>query len=115
MTIPKEIIEKAIEGGFKVKTFYKGLSHKEGTAPSATNDTDSRSETLYMIDSIALDPLFWQALGKALGWEQWLPTGFHDKYEDDIEELGWKVQAMRFYDLILTGQPTEEFFATLLK
>ena len=56
---------------------------------------------------IALDPSFWQSLGKALGW----------KAEDDPTRIGytWQGNASRFYDLILTGGDTKTFWDELLK
>lgn len=77
--IPKTIIEKAFEGGYK-----------------------SRVGDLVSWEEIALDPAFWQCLGKALGWERYtMPYG------------DWKMYARRFYDLILTGQSTDEFWKEL--
>lgn len=74
--IPKQAIEKAIEGGWK------------------------NSENIYPHWSvIAFDKTFWQALGKALGWEEldWIPYGQH------------------FAKVILTGGDTEAFWKEILK
>lgn len=43
-----------------------------------------------------LDPLFWQALGKALGWKG-----------------AWKHYAHQYFDLLLTGGDTEKFWKEL--
>lgn len=83
--IPKEAIKKAIEGGWK---------YKSGSGWTV----------------IALDPSFWQCLGKALGWaDNKLPVLAH-------EPLGYTRQkyAHRFYDLILTGGDTDAFWKELL-
>lgn len=56
---------------------------------------------LYPYPAIALDPTFWQALGKALGWNERYMSGYP--------------VAHRFYDLILQGKPIDEFWAELLK
>ncbi len=58
--IPKEAIEKAIEGGWNTY-IANGWSPLEWCgAPRFSGDE------LYFI---ALDPSFWQSLGKALGWK----------------------------------------------
>jgi hypothetical protein len=58
---------------------------------------------------IALDPSFWQALGKALGWNV---TGRQLAMNS---KPNWQIWATRFYDLILTGGDTEKFWADLLQ
>lgn len=101
--IPKEAIEKAVEGGWKYSAsagWHSALGHEE-------------VQCMYLI---ALDPSFWQALGKALEW------GIHAAYVTDpddgamgIEQVKeWKLNAFRFYDLILTEQSTEAFWRELL-
>jgi hypothetical protein len=57
---------------------------------------------------IALDPSFWQALGKALGWEK---ANRETRTEIWLE---WKWNAHRFYDLVLTGGDTEKIWKELL-
>ena len=85
--IPKQAIEKAIEGGWKPDkiTMYGAQEWR---------------------DLFALDPTFWQSLGKALGWRDFV---------DDENVMSayfgetWRYNAMRFYDLILTGGDLEAF------
>jgi hypothetical protein len=84
MNIPKEAKDKAFDGGWK---------------PFETKNY------LPNWQSIALDPTFWQALGPAL--EIHLPP------EEQHTALYWFIQAHRFYDLILQGQSTEEFWKEL--
>lgn len=116
--IPKEAIEKGIEGGWETYASYW-----------QTIDWQV----------IALDPSFWQALGKALGWlakylQTECPKCHHDvKYLNPgnfCPECGsvtvsvehWRQYtrstftdyAHRFYDLILTGGDTEAFWNELL-
>lgn len=54
----------------------------------------------------ALDPEFFQALGKALGWNS---TDF-----GNYEAPDWLLYAHRFYDLILTGKSTDDFWKEIL-
>jgi hypothetical protein len=61
---------------------------------------------------IILDPLFWQALGKALGWNETDKLA-HDLHSPDIEPL-WYLFAMEYFDLVLTGGDTEKFWKELL-
>lgn len=65
---------------------------------------------------IILDPLFWQSLGKALGW-----NGLNVDLMDIMKEQGkiiepneWRVYANEFFDLILAGGDTEKFWKDLL-
>ena len=111
--IPKEAIDKAFEGGWpKIqKGVYKAYWQ-----------------------TIALDPSFWQSLGKALGWEKKMVVrrgmvignfGWENPDKNIRfygEEMGagmdymnpWVYYAHRFYDLILTGADTESFWKELL-
>ena len=84
MIIPKEAIEKAIEGGW--------------------NDARLDYEATYA--DIALDHSFWQALGMALEWE-----GAIDRRPFATE---WENYAHAFYHRILTGGDTQAFWDELL-
>ncbi len=87
MTIPKELIEKAIAGGW-MRNYYNVVA----------GDLE-----VWNYHAIALDPSFWQALGKSLGWEQ-LSGG----------TMRWSTEAHRFYDLILRGKDTTDLWKFLL-
>jgi hypothetical protein len=52
-----------------------------------------------------LDPLFWQALGKALGW---------DDFRAAVPPL-WLANALHYHELLLTGGDTEKFWKELIK
>ena len=62
---------------------------------------------------ILLDPLFWQALGKSLGWK----TAIYDGYAGSIPEIkdSWVYYWHRFIDHLAEGRQPEEFFTNLLK
>lgn len=53
-----------------------------------------------------LNPLFWQALGKALRW----PTP-----EESLGNVAWVSQWHRFIDWIAEGKDADEFFYELIK
>lgn len=66
-------------------------------------------------DKVILDPLFWQALGKALGWRE-KKTGllFRDLPEQANTIESCLPYAHLYFDLILTGGDTEKFWKDLL-
>ncbi len=74
----EEIIKIAIEGGWKDKDF-------PNLDPQYMGD-------LYRI--IVCDPLFWQALGKASGWDKMIPMMAKDQW--------WLLDALRFHEINLT-------------
>jgi hypothetical protein len=93
--IPKTAIEKAIEGG------WHGFNYGEEGCWSGCRVPNIEKKRWR---DIALDPSFWQSLGKALDW-----------YPDaELIPMSWRSNAIRFYDLILTGGDTEAFWKELL-
>lgn len=128
MNIPKEIIELAIGGGWepleadthsrfkwRPETSVYRFWYKELLTKGEWFADFSKAE-------IALDPTFWKALGKACGW--WQKTAkegdvkwsiMNEKQKEHYLTPLVNEKAHRFYDLILTGASTEEFWATLLK
>lgn len=64
---------------------------------------------------LVLNPLFWQALGKALGMEKVLqmarPGG---GYNPARNRAWWKYTALEYFNLVLTGGNTEKFWKELL-
>ena len=108
MTIPKEAIEKAIDGGWY-------------NYPSDFNLNDHYVEKHDSSCMTALDPTFWQSLGKALGWpEEYairhkeLPKNSVENFRLEIDK-NWQSHAIDFYDLILTNGDTEKFWSDLLQ
>lgn len=91
--IPKEALEKAIEGGWNL---YPGMTDYP---PSQKLQAAAK---ITFQERIALDPAFWRSLGTALGW---------------FERVGvpyWQIHAHDFYDLVLTGQDPAPFWQSLL-
>lgn len=97
-------IKLAIEGGYNDNAW-------DGTENSSKK-TD---------EQMLLDPLFWQALGKALGWEE------HDNNQRKLYRLSganpdympkglykWHDRAMNFFDLVMRNGDTEKFWSELL-
>lgn len=109
--IPQQAITKAIEGGWKPKnTEITGNCLPVGNGWSFVQLRSSLEDARFFVvfSDIALDPTFWQALGKALGWKEWKTTALI------YDELTWYYQGRRFCYLILTGGDTEKFWADLL-
>ena len=98
----EKAIKKAIEGGYERKNGSFSL-------PMKLNDEFDIWE--YDNNTILLDPLFWQALGKTEGWDEnethWQGGDFVGK--QSIFE--WH----NFIDHIAQGKEIDEFFNKLLK
>lgn len=99
MTI-QQTIEKAIEGGFNATFGDEMMSKKYGD-----------------FSRIFLDHLFWQSLGKAMGWDcvddddrgyTWM-----DGHDDEEIREKWRNEWHRFIDHLAEGKTAESFFETL--
>lgn len=94
MTI-KDAITKAIEGGYKTGTLGA-----------------------FGWERMVLDPLFWQSLGKAMGWGkkcfcQKIREMCHPRCEEEGYAEGWEIQWHRFIDHLAENKSAESFFETL--
>lgn len=108
-----EAIRRAIEGGWRPK----GLSLKDRPVSWIIQAVTNRS---VFWERYILDPLFWQALGKAEGWHgvtihRNTPTNPSPKYGDVALYANWANQMHRFIDHIIEGKPIDDFFNSLLK
>lgn len=117
--IPKLAIEKAIEGGWMPYLAVK-LDNVGGKAAYffyKYNEEQSIPSNGIWLTEIALDPTFWQALGKALGWNEFEAKESWKNYATgEVLKVGRDHrEAHAFYDLILTGGDTEAYWNELLK
>ena len=116
-----EAIKIAIENGW---TIFKGhkidsvrlldsgdkklaevIEEHEGLASSATT---------FSYDEFFLDPLFWQSLGRGLGWEETVEVEIPDfPLTPALKATQWKVHWHRFIDAVAEGRTPEEFFREL--
>lgn len=81
-------IQKSIEGGYPSFLLNK---NKDGSH--------------ILLPSDLLTPLFWQALGKSLGW-----------YDDsELIPNSWSMFWHKFIDHLIAGKSAESFFEELLK
>lgn len=136
--IPKEILAKSKEGGWKPEKYRERIHYRTG-GKQTRGYTLSTSASITPHE-IALDPTFWQSLGKALGWDK-EPMDINGKCEHCGVDVNyqpsfssgcnhahypeacsvcsknkheWKKIPHRFYDLVLNGSSTEEFWSQLL-
>jgi hypothetical protein len=90
MTI-QEALTKAAEGGYHHDSQPQELTIRVGIVGSNTFRT-------IRVDAIFLDPNFWRALGRTLGWHH---------------ERVWRGQWQGFIDHLAQGKIPDAFFATL--
>jgi hypothetical protein len=90
MTI-QEALTKAAEGGYHHDSQPQELTIRVGIVGSNTFRT-------IHVDAIFLDPNFWRALGRTLGWHH---------------ERVWRGQWQGFIDHLAQGKIPDAFFATL--
>lgn len=126
MTI-QQTIEKAIEGGFlpggKFVGLYSDVCDVEMLHSDGTADSICRYEMF-------LSPIFWQSLGKAIGWETVAENGYNKEklirsyrgysrgygekmWESALKKEGWNYQWHRFIAHLSEGKDAESFFETL--
>lgn len=76
------------------------------------NGEPGRKLQYWNMNEAVLDPLFWQALGKALGWEKYRQPRKKNLIglQDD-----WIVHAYDYLAIRLTGGDEEKFWKELLK
>ena len=119
MTIA-EALQKAVAGGYHIHgsdgmgTTYAGASRQF----SAWTRHDNDSSFLIPVEETFLDPRFWQALGRALGWQEACTLSI--SYEQGHAECRrcqgyyWMYQWHCFIQAIADGNTPEVFFAHLL-
>lgn len=97
--IPDRAIEIAQAAGWK-----------ERFGDSRWSDNTNQVK-MWNCEAIALDPLFFQALGKALGWKT--SPFVHADTDRPLPE--WYAKAFNLYDLILIGGSLDKFWEDVLK
>lgn len=104
----EKAIKIAIENGWKAKKRDIWWS----------NDTN---QTLRYRDSVLLDPLFWQALGKGLVWKEVSETETRQNSVTGepqtirvVNGTAWQLEWHRFIDHLASGKDIESFFTNLI-
>ncbi len=109
MLIPREALHKAVQGGWKTYKDFQFGDALQGPRQSVMligKGTKGTATKSVRQEGVALDAGFWQGLGESLGWSNRdVGRGYS----------GWADNAHKFYDLMLTGQPTDRFWEKILK
>ena len=118
MTI-EQALTIATKGGYHIRgsdgidTSYEGASNEY----SAWTRNDNHSTFMVTVEETFLDPIFWQALGHALGWDHKLMTvhAMENGRPTMVTKAQqhWLAHWHRFIDHLAAGKTPEAFFATL--
>ena len=118
MTI-EQAIAHATAGGYHIdgsdgmETPHTGAS----TAYSAWTRKDNQSTFMVAVEATFLDPEFWQALGRTLGWDHAIVTvQVVDKGRPTVGTSArhhWRSHWHRFIDSLADGHDVASFFAHL--
>ena len=118
MTV-QEALNKATEGGYHISgsdgmdTDYEGATNDY----SAWTRKDNKSSFLVPTEETFLDPQFWQALGRALGWSEACDlaiTCVHGEEEGcRCRGYYWMYQWHCFIQALADGNTPEAFFERL--
>lgn len=98
-----QAIKKAIEGGYKIS----------GYGGPVVSDFYRNGQITK--EFVLLDPLFWQSLGKAMGWDG-NGEDFLRRYMGVNEQLmfRWQYEWHCFIDHLIAGKDADSFFTALL-
>ena len=117
----KDFIEKAVEGGWKDKDIYKGVTVESPQKYVSFWNSEECCD-LYPfegmnLNNILLDPLSWQAVGRVEGWEGKTYAGGYDVDEDGEVTLSkseiWHVKMNGLTPALIEGKTTDEYLKTL--
>jgi hypothetical protein len=118
MTI-QEAVNKAADGGYHIdgsdgiETSYVGATNEY----SAWTRKDNESTFMVAVEETFLDPQFWQALGRALGWSEVCDltiTCAHGEAEcQSYRGYYWMYQWHCFIQAIADGKTPEAFFESI--
>ena len=115
----QEAIDKANEGGYHIHgsdgiaTSYIGANDEY----SAWTRTDNDSSFMVPTEETFLDPRFWQALGRTLGWSEVCELAITCVYEKEecqrCRGSYWMYQWHCCIQALVHGNTLEAFFARL--
>ena len=118
MTI-EQAIDKATSEGYHIygsdgmDTSYGGASKEY----SAWTRKDNQSTFIVAVEETLLDPEFWQALGRALGWDcEMITVHVVDNGRPTVVTRAgqhWRYHWHRFIDYLADGKGAESFFENL--
>lgn len=118
MTI-QEAVNKATEGGYHING-SDGIETEYGGANSEYSvwtRKDNASSFIVPVAETFLDPRFWHALGRGLGWKQKVMTvpAVENGRSTLVTRAGqhWLYHWHRFIDHLAAGETPEAFFVAL--
>ena len=105
----EEVLKKATEGGYHRHGSEGMDSDSAGAhrACAAWTRNDNHSTCGAGVQASLLDPLFWRALGLALGWYEGVAPSCL------VYEQWWRQPWHRFIDHLADGNTPETFFARM--
>lgn len=117
MSYIDKAFEEAKKAGWKPKDFVLSPIINVTVRTNGNPEEIAKVVRAYIQAPSLLDPLFWQALGKARGWKEYM---YNDGIQSDRPDrqyaswtLTWKHYWHCFIDHLAEGKSAEEFFATL--
>lgn len=121
MTYTEQAIKIAIENGWRLRNGWEGIRIEELSIAHPNirywyRDTPTQKDYFEDVEfaEICLDPLFWQAMGKGLGWTTVpMDEGNHRHLGQRYHE--WHYRMHRFIDHLAEGKDIESFFKKLLE
>ena len=118
MTI-QEALNNATEGGYHIhgsdgmETYYEGANSDF----SLWTRKDNESSFMVPVEETFLDPRFWQALGRTLGWSEVCDLAITCVHGDEecqrCRGYYWMYQWHCFIQALAEGNTPEAFFARL--
>ena len=115
----QEAMNKDVAGGYHIdgsdgmETVYEGANSKY----SVWTRKDNESSFIMPIEETFLDPQFWQALGRALGWNAACDLAISCRHgEEECQSCRgyyWMYQWHCFIQALADGHTPEAFFAHL--
>ena len=116
----QEALDTAVEGGYHIygsdgmDTYYAGANSEY----SVWTRKDNKSSFIIPTEETFLDPHFWQALGRTLGWSEVCELAMSCKHHGEEEKQRyrgyyWMFQWLRFIQALADGNTPEAFFERL--
>lgn len=103
----KTAIEKVIEVGWEPKPdphlLSQAMEYLKGGIRFYTSGFKDGTGFILSYEEILLDPLFWQSLGKSMGWEKGIDTY-------PYKNSAWKEKWHSLIDHLASGGSIEDFF-----
>ncbi len=116
----EKAIEKAVEGGYEVlpkRAEFRSveIDHDRWFLNFYDLEGMQSDHFTFTVGGTLLDPLFWQALGKAMRWQEKTDRLIGTEIGFSPPCLTWAYQWHRFIDCLAEGKDAEQFFEELLK